>query len=83
MKKTNLYKASQTLLEAKELVLDEHDFDKQEYLSGDFVTPLSASLLEHPNPKEELFPTKQNAKPKLSKLRGNSSIQDIIDAVDS
>lgn len=83
MKKANLYEASRILLEAKKLVLDEHDIDKQDYLSSDFKTPPSASLLDHPNPKKELFPTKDNAKKKSSKLRGNSSIQDIIDASDS
>ncbi len=40
-------------------------------------------MLDHPNPKKELFPTKDNVKKKPSKLRGNSSVQDIIDASDS
>lgn len=83
MKKANLYEASRILLEAKKLVLDEHVIDKQDYLSGDLKTPLSASLLDHPNSKKELFPTKENVKKKPGKVRGNSSIQDIIDASDS
>lgn len=83
MKKTNLYEASKILLEAKELVLDEHSLDKQDYISGDLKTSTSILLAEHTKPKKELFPTKENAKPKPSKVHGNSSIQGTINAVDS
>ena len=81
MKAANLFEATATLQQAKNLVLgDEHESDRAAYK---LHPNLDVILLEHDMPEREIFPNKENAKPVTSRVKGNTTIQEVERMIDA
>ena len=74
--RVDLYVATKKLAAAKDAILKEHPIDQNSYTKH--PQDLDLLLLEHDKPESEVFPKKENMKPIEARLKGNSTVEDVL-----
>lgn len=84
MKAINLYEATEVLERARREVMGaEHEIDKRARELYGVEPDMDIMLLEHHKPDTEPFPDKNNQKYVEPKIKGNTSITEINNLLDS